>query len=85
MCRHYVACCRIDKEPEAVHHALAFEDFYYRLGVALLGTVMDGDCGLDVCCQMLGILQNVTNRNSLRKDNQMLQLVKYFVFKFVSN
>ena len=24
-------------------------------GVAVLGTVVDGDCGIDVACQMLGL------------------------------
>ena len=27
------------------------------MGMALVGTVVDGDCGIDVACQMQGLLQ----------------------------
>jgi len=83
MCRHYVAATRIiDKEPGEVVHGLAFEDFYYRLGVSLLGTVMDGDCGPDVWCQMLAIEQTAKNRSALREESHML-IIKLFIVVFL--
>ena len=45
--------------------------FYYKLGLALLGTVMDGDCGIDVCVQMLGQPQNKDTMIALREENDM--------------
>ena len=36
--------------------------------MALLGAVCDGDCGLDVCCQMLGRLQTLEERQKLREE-----------------
>ena len=45
-----------------------FPGFYSALGMALLGTVCDGDCGLDVCCQMLGRLQTLEERQKLREE-----------------
>ena len=66
MCRHYVACTAI---PEGVDFGgSSFESFYHQLGVALLGTVMDGDCGLDVACQMEGVAQALEDRIILRED-----------------
>ena len=41
------------------------ESFYARLGIVLLGTVMDGECGIDTACMMLGLPQTSANRNAL--------------------
>ena len=41
--------------------------FYCSLGMAILGTVMDGDCGIDVACQMLGLAQTADQRTCLRE------------------
>jgi hypothetical protein len=42
---HYVACCEIPMSAVAVD-PLGFEAFYASIGVAVIGTVCDGDCGL---------------------------------------
>ena len=34
----------------------------------LLGTVMDGGCGIDTACMMLGLPQTSANRNALRQE-----------------
>ena len=39
-----------------------------RLGVVLLGPVMDFDCGLDTACKMLGMEQTACCRDSLRRE-----------------
>ena len=50
----------------------SFEGFYSTRGVAVLGTVMDGDCGIDVACQMLGLPQTPAQRVSLREETTEL-------------
>jgi hypothetical protein len=42
--------------------------FYSRLGVAVLGTVMDGDCGIDTMCAMLHRPQTEDERMEIRED-----------------
>ena len=37
-------------------------------GIAVLGTVMDGDCGIDLACQMLGLPQTREQREALRVE-----------------
>ena len=44
------------------------EAFYARLGVVVLGTVCDGDCGVDVMCQMLGLPQDAATRKHVRQE-----------------
>ena len=44
------------------------EGFYSSKGIAVLGTVMDGDCGIDVACQMLGLPQSSAQRAALREE-----------------
>ena len=46
----------------------SIQGFYARLGLAVLGTVADGDCGLDVCCQMLDLRQTLAKREALRAE-----------------
>ena len=48
------------------------QGFYSSKGIAVLGTVMDGDCGIDVACQMLGLPQTLAQRTALRKVIQRL-------------
>lgn len=43
-----------------------FEVFYAKIGVAVISTVMDGDCGLDVMCQMLGRPPSLAARCEIR-------------------
>ena len=44
------------------------QGYYSSRGVAVLGTVMDGDCGIDVACQMLGLPQTLAQRAVLREE-----------------
>ena len=44
------------------------QGFYSSKGLAVLGTVMDGDCGIDVACQMLGLPQTLAQRAVLREE-----------------
>jgi hypothetical protein len=43
------------------------EAYYHKLAVAVLGTVADGDCGVDCCCQMMSLPQTKTQRQTLRE------------------
>ena len=65
-CRHFVAGHKFTGELEC--EGTSMQAFYGRLGVVLLGTVADGDCGLDVACMMLGIPQTADNLNALRRE-----------------
>ena len=47
---------------------LAFGIAFVSESFALLGTVMDGDCGIDVECQMLSFAQTAIQRAALRED-----------------
>ena len=65
-CRHFVACHTL---PEALACVGAsIQAFYGRLGVVLLGTVADGDCGIDTACMMLGLPQTFGERRKLRRE-----------------
>ena len=66
MCSHFVAAVRMD----GVSHAggPGLQGYYNSIGVAILGTVMDGDCGIDVACQMLGLPQTPAQRAALREE-----------------
>ena len=44
------------------------QGYYSSRGLAVLGTVMDGDCGIDVACQMLGLPQTPAQRAALRQE-----------------
>ena len=44
------------------------EAFYSSMGMALLGTVVNGDCGIDAACQMLGLPQTADQRGLLREE-----------------
>ena len=66
MCSHFVAAVRMD----GVSHTggPGLQGYYSRMGIAVLGTVMDGDCGIDVACQMLGLSQTPAQRAALREE-----------------
>ena len=64
--RHFIAATHIETEPAVA--ADTIQAFYCKLAIVLLGTVMDGDCGVDVACQMLGRMQNAESRNAIRQD-----------------
>ena len=44
------------------------QGYYSSRGLAVLGTIMDGDCGIGVACQMLGLPQTSAQRAALRED-----------------
>jgi hypothetical protein len=70
MCKHYVAAVAVPSEDAL--GGTSIESYYHRHGVALLGTVMDGDCGIDVGCQMLGLPQSMENRIALWEKSLIL-------------
>ena len=41
--------------------------FYNGIGAAVLGTVMDGDCGIDTMCMMLRRPQTCDARMDIRR------------------
>ena len=65
-CRHFVVCHKLGHELECEGDSI--ESYYGRLGIVLLGTIMDGDCGIDTACMMLGLSQTACNRNALRQE-----------------
>ena len=68
-CRHYVAAVAAALgalDAPAAKDALNFQAFYESRGVVLLGSVVDGDCGVDVMNMMLGSPQSLENRTQLR-------------------
>ena len=42
--------------------------YYSSRGLAVLGAVVDGDCGIDVACQMLCLPQTLAQRAALREE-----------------
>ena len=64
-CRHFLASMRVEEEDTQGN---SIQAFYLRMGVALLGTVMDGDCAIDLACMMLGWPQTPQNRRFLREE-----------------
>ena len=65
-CRHFVSCTNIGMELSVP--GTSIENFHQRLGQAILGTVTDGDCGLDVMSQMIGRPQTLASRTALREE-----------------
>ena len=53
-------------ESAVAGNTLGFDAFYASLGVAVIATVADGDCALDVMSLMLGQPQSFACRNALR-------------------
>ena len=64
--RHFVAAKQMDADISCIGDDI--QSYYQRLGVVVLGTVTDGDCGVDCACQMLGLGSNSEARDQLRKD-----------------
>ena len=54
-CSHFGVCHKLEHELECEGDSI--ESYYGRLGIVLLGTIMDGDCGIDTACMMLGLSQ----------------------------
>ena len=57
-CRHFVSAAT-QIAPSAGSRSSGSEGdiaaLYSGIGVTVLGTVLDGDCGIDVLCQMRGL------------------------------
>ena len=62
---HFVGGCAMP-ESAVAGNTLGFDAFYASLGVAVIATVADGDCALDVMSLMLGQPQSFACRNALR-------------------
>ena len=62
--RHFVAAQQIHMDLGVGVGAL--QEFYNPLGVTLLGTVTDNDCGLDTMCMMLPGVQTFERRLEIR-------------------
>ena len=65
-CKHWLACHQLNEPLEC--HGESIQSFYARLGMVLLGTVMDGNCGPDTACMMLGLPQTAQNYATLRRE-----------------
>ena len=65
---HYVAGVSVIPQPRGVDEPETFEGFYNKLGLAVLPSVCDGDCGADVMTMMLGIPQSFEARKQLRVE-----------------
>jgi len=65
--RHFVGGQKV-AEAAVAGGTGGFEMFYAMLGVATLGTVCDGDCGLDVMSMMLGQPSSFASRKALRME-----------------
>ena len=65
-CQHFVACHKLPISLQCEGDSI--EAFYGRLGVVLLNTAMDSNCGLDVACQMLGLPTKASCRDELRRE-----------------
>ena len=66
-CKHFVAAAYLGEPLGGAGHSL--EQFYQTLGVVVPGTVCDGDCGIDVMCNMLQLPQTLDARSWLRQDS----------------
>ena len=67
-CRHWVAGHHSSNLAGAAHEATGMQAFYNTCNVALLGTVIDGNCGPDTACIMFGLPQSRESRNTLRRE-----------------
>jgi hypothetical protein len=79
-CSHFVASIPADGM-DVDSEGTSIQSFYGRLGRVILGTVMDGDCGLDVACMMLGIPQTLQARRQLREDCIQFMIYSRCVFR----
>ena len=65
-CNHFVAAVAMADPLPGEGHSI--EAFYSSMGLAVLGTVVDGDCGIDVACLMAGLPQTAVQRALLREE-----------------
>ena len=65
LCNHVTACTPVN--PQGAQGE-GIEAKYLRRGMAILGTVADGDCGVDTASIMIGLPQTAEHRNELRQE-----------------
>ena len=67
---HYIGACKLEEGAAvaASDEGAPITRFYSRLGVTVLGTVTDGDCGIDLMCLMSGLGQTLAYRTALREQ-----------------
>ena len=65
-CNHFVGGVALGTEVLTDDDSL--EGFYCKMGIAIIGSVADGDCGIDTMCMMAGLPQNSQQRDALRED-----------------
>ena len=68
-CNHFIAAVPMEEVLPGPAHTI--EGFYSILGIALLGTVVDGDCGIDVLRQMEGLPQSRGQRRLTREERHV--------------
>ena len=72
--RHFVAAKQMDADISCIGDDI--QSYYQRLGVVVLGTVTDGDFGVDCACLMLGLASTREARDQVRED------FHFFLFLF---
>ena len=78
-CRHFFASICVPGLGAMCASNSPLEKFYSKLGVTVLGTLMEGNCGIDVMCQMLSDPSNDANLKRLRTDTCYHFIVIYFL------
>ena len=64
-CNHFIACAKVEAQDA---QGTGIEATYLRRGRAILGTVADGDCGVDTASIMIGLPQTAEDRKLLRME-----------------
>ena len=64
-CKHFLAALQTSAP---MGGCVGIEGFYQSKGVVILGTVIDGNCGLDVMCNMKGVEASPDNIKALRLE-----------------
>ena len=63
--KHFLAGL-IDSSTLLADQPAGIRSFYAQRHVVVISTALDGDCGLDVACMMLGLPRTLDNRSELR-------------------
>ena len=67
-CRHWLSAVHIGEPLDDSSSEIV--SYYSKMGLAILGTVTNGDCGIDVMCLMAGEEETAANRARIREDSQ---------------
>ena len=62
-CKHYLAATAAPLDGAT---GAGIQGYYNQLGMVVMGTAVDGNCGIDVMCQMKGLPANIDNFKQLR-------------------